>query len=287
MSRVTHVLREMLRNLHRNWGIALGSLLSLTLIFLLFDLFWIAVGTSDRFYDQLLSELELEVFVSDQLPEVELGALRARITEVPGIRYATYVSKETARDELRRLVGSDLLVGYDSANPLPRSFVIAFETEYLTSSEVSNIDSRIAAMTGVTKTYYARGWLEKAESTKGILLDIGMVLGGLILLTALIGTANNIRLMTQARAIGIQQMLLLGAGRLFLALPFLIEGFLVAGFSAAVGWLVVWYFKERVRFTAFEIVYPLPDYVAAYCLAAAVLGAVSGYFGIRKLFEEA
>jgi len=44
MSRIAHILKELSRNLYRNPGTALGSFLSLTLLFLLFDLYWIAAG---------------------------------------------------------------------------------------------------------------------------------------------------------------------------------------------------------------------------------------------------
>jgi len=47
MSRLGHIVSEQGRNLSRHLATSLGSLLSLTLLFLLFDLFWIAAATSD------------------------------------------------------------------------------------------------------------------------------------------------------------------------------------------------------------------------------------------------
>ena len=74
MSRIAHILKELSRNLYRNPGTALGSFLSLTLLFLLFDLYWIAAGSSERFYTRLLSELKMEVFISEETADSTLPA---------------------------------------------------------------------------------------------------------------------------------------------------------------------------------------------------------------------
>jgi cell division protein FtsX len=192
-----------------------------------------------------------------------------------------YLSKEQARDELARLVGTDLLVGYDSLNPLPRSFVLNFEPTYLNLADIAGVENEIADFPGTAEVAYSRVWLQKAEETKAVILQLGLGLGVLILLTALISSANNIRLMTRARATGFRQMLLLGASRTFIGLPLIIEGFLLGAVSASLGWWVVYYGHSRVSFAQIEIILPQPEEMALFCLAAAVLGALSGYVGVR------
>ena len=65
MTRLSHVLSELGRNLFRHPGTAVASVLSLMLLFLLFDFFWIATMTSDRCYRDLLSELRMELFLPE------------------------------------------------------------------------------------------------------------------------------------------------------------------------------------------------------------------------------
>ena len=282
MTRITYIVREMFRNLYRNPGTALGSFLSLTFLFLMFDLFWIATGTSEKFYVDLISQLEMDVFLDEQVPDSTINDLTFEIQGIDGIRTVTFMTKEDAREELSRQIGTDLLVGYDSINPLPRSYILTFEPEYLNLSAMNEIESRLAALPGVLEIDYSRRWLEKLEETKGILLPIGLALGAIIALTALISSANNIRLMTRARAVGFQQMMLLGAGRLFISLPFLIEGFLMAGLAAAVGWLAIFYGQEQIAFTQFEVVIPTQEEIILFCAGCAFLGLVSGYFGMWR-----
>ncbi len=286
MIRVGYVLREFGRNLRRHIITALVSLLSLALLFLLFDLFWIAAKTSDRFYRDLISEIEVELFVDESLSDSVTAGLSNQLIGIAGILDFEYISREQARQRLAEMVGTDLLAGYDAMNPLPRSYVLTVDETFLTTAALDSIETQLLTIEGVGSVQYSREWLDKAEGAKSIILQIGLVLGGLILAAALTGSANNIRLMTKARAIGFRQMLLQGSGRLFIAFPFLIESFLISGASAALGWGLIWYGKSRVGLSQIEIVFPHRDEIILFCVAIAVLGALSSYVGLRKMLKD-
>ncbi len=285
MTRLVHIFKELGRNLYRNPGMLLGSFLSLAFLLLLFNLFWIASESAQRFYGQLLSEMKVEVFVSETVQEDQIPGMQKAIAGVSGIESFRYVSREDARSQLRSLVGADLLVGYDSLNPLPRSFLLRINTDWLESESMARLEDRLHAISGVDTVFYARRWLEKAEATRDVISDVGILLGLFILITAVLNTSNNIRLMTRTRAVGFHQMRLQGAGKWFLATPFLIEGFLVGGLAAAAGWLLIYHSRDRVAFTQFEIVMPSIEQIIWFCLAAAGLGLVSVLFGIRRLVK--
>jgi cell division transport system permease protein len=285
LTKIAFVFNELFRNVYRNPGTALASVLSLSLLFILFDLFWIAAATSDSFYSKLLSNLQMHVYLSESFSNDDLHELTENITAIPGISDAQYISREAARKELAGLIGTDLLVGYDDVNPLPRSFVLSISEAYLQSSSVASIEASLIKLEGVSKIDYSRQWLEKAESTKMIILNLGMVLGGLILFTTVISSANNIRLMTRTRAGGIWQMRLLGAGRTFIAMPFLLEGFLIGFLSAVFSWLVILYGQNKMSFTQFELILPTIKEILLFCLAAGVLGVLSGFLGLRKMWK--
>jgi cell division transport system permease protein len=284
--RLVHIFRELFRNLSRYPITALASVLSMSLLFLLFDLFWVAAGTSGRFYRDLLSELQVEVFLDEAVADTSRPQYEEEIRAIPGVSAVQFVSREAARQRLAGLVGTDLLAGYDESNPLPRSFVLAIDEASLNTADLERIEGRLFAIDGVSDVSYSRAWLEKAEGTRAVMLEIGLVLGGLILATAIVSSANNIRLMTRARAVGFRQMLYMGAGRLFVAMPFVIEGFLISAVSAVLGWLIIWYGSTRVTFTQLVVVYPSREEIAIFCLVVALLGAISGYVGLRRVLRD-
>lgn len=285
MIRISHILRELSRNLGGNLTSSLASFLSLSLLFLLFDLFWVGAGTAQRFYDDLIAELRIELYVSESVPDSLLAPINSRVAAIEGVEAVDYVSKQDAREELARLVGIDPLVGYD-INPLPRSFVLTISPGYLYASSAAAIKSEALRIEGIEEVSYSVDWLEKVEKTRAIILNVGMVLGGLILLTSLLSSANNIRLASKTRAVGLYQMRLLGAGKLFVAWPFMLEGFLLGAISAAAGWLIIYYGRGKLSFTQIEIVYPNLEEISIFCGCTALLGLVAGYTGIRKLARQ-
>ena len=109
-----------------------------------------------------------------------------------------------------------------------------------------------------------------------------MGLGILILLTILFNSANNMRLTARTRAAGLYQMRLLGAGKIFLSMPYFLEGLLIGAFSAGLGWALIGYFKDKIDFTMVEIIFPSLQYIVIFCCLSALLGLISGYMGIRK-----
>ncbi|MBU8932852.1 MAG: permease-like cell division protein FtsX [candidate division Zixibacteria bacterium] len=285
MSRINYILRELGRSLYRFPFTALGALLSLSLLYLLFDMYWIAAGTTERLYTQLLAELRMEAFVVENVLEPDIPQLQDGIANTDGVIGIEYVSKDRAREILQEMLGTDLLIGYDSANPLPRSFVLEFESNALNSADMALVCASLSARPEITDVSYSNQWLENTEQTRMIIRQVGLALGVLILLTAIISSVNNIRLMTRARAVGFQQMRLLGAGKMFLAFPFLIKGMLISGFSAVAGWLAISYGSRQISLTQIEIVYPTFEEIVIFCASAAVLGMISGYMGIRRLLK--
>ncbi len=285
MTRTLYVLKELFRNIFKNPGTSFSAILSISLLLLLFDLFWIAAGTSDRFYGDLLSGINMEVYLSEDVSDTTTAELETDIQAVPGVATLTYISKAQAREDLNNLVGVDLLVGYDSLNPLPRSFVLTFAPEYLNTKALASISQQMTAFPGVSQVSYSRVWLEKAESTKGIIRNVGLMLGALILITVLVSSANNMRLTARTRTAGFHQMRLLGAGTWFLVAPFLLEGLIIGGISAGIGWLIIFYWKDKVDFTQVSIIFPDLRQILLYCGLAALLGLVSGFLGIRKLLR--
>ena len=244
-------------------------------------LFWVGAESSVRFYDDLLAELRMEIFVEETFPDSLLPVLERELRGFASIDTFTFVSREMAREELAQSLGIDLLVGYDTLNPLPRSYILKLHQPALTSAFMAGLEEQFQTIEGVGSVAYSRNFLVKAESTRDLILRIGVVLGSLILLTALISSANNIRLMTRSRARGLRQMVLMGAGKLFVGLPFLIEGFLIAGLAAVASWAIIFYGHQQIQFTQVTVILPTLKYIVAYCLAAALVGCISGYLGIR------
>ncbi len=281
MTRFSFILRKFFGNIYHRPLAVLGSILSLFLLFLLFDLAWISSLSAYEYYDTRISEIEIEVFLTDDVADSTVPAITDAIMKIDGVEKIEYVSRENARDRLNNIMGVDLLEGMDE-NPLPRSLVISFEPNYLNTANLSHLRADLNRMKGVDEIMFPSHWLEKAELTKQLIGDFLILLGALILVAAVLNSIHAIILSARTRMEELLQLQLLGAGPVFLAIPFILEGIFYAMVASVAGWIVMYYGLELFTFRDIEIVVPPMAQIIYFCLVAGAVGMISGYIGIRR-----
>jgi cell division protein FtsX len=80
-------------------------------------------------------------------------------------------------------------------------------------------------------------------------------------------------------------MQLLGAGRWFIALPFVIGGLLVSSVASVTSWMVIVYGQRQLDFVKITISLPQISDIVLFCAITGALGAISGYYGVRRHLE--
>jgi cell division transport system permease protein len=284
MSRWGFIWREFGRNVSRNPGTAFSAVLSLTLLFILFDIFWVAARSTDEMYQTMISDLQMEVFLPDSVADTSVSDLSNRVQNIPGVRSLSFVTRDAARDQLTGILGMDILAA-DTLNPLPRSFILTFGLEYLTSEKLKEIEQRMMQAVGTSQIQYGREWLESTEQARGLVRRVGLIIGLLILLATVISSANNIRLMSRARVKGLTQLQLLGAGRWLISAPYVLEGGLAGAIASGIAWGAVFYGRSQLRIFEVSISMPPTQDILIFCGLTTLLGIVSGYFGVSKLLD--
>jgi len=281
MTRWSYILRKFFGNLWHRPLAVLGSILSLFLLLLLFDLAWVSSLSAYRYYDMQISEIEVEVFLTEDVADTTVPVIADAMAKISGVKKVEFVSRQNARDRLNDIMGVDLLEGLDE-NPLPRSFVISFEPDYLNTENLSIFIQNLNRMRGVDEIMFPNLWLEKAELSKRLIGDFLVLLGTLILIAVMLNSIHAIILSARTRMEELVQMQLLGAGPVFLAIPFILEGIFYALAAAVAGWIVMYYGMELLTFRDIEIITPSFLEIAYFCLITAAVGMIGGYIGIRR-----
>jgi cell division transport system permease protein len=281
VSKFGYICRKFIGNLASRPMASLGSILSLFLLFLLYDLVWITSITINNHYDKIISEIEIEVFLEDSIPDSTIMIIKDAISSLDGIESIEYISRDEASRKLKNIMGVDLLEGFDG-NPLPRSMIISFKSDYLNSDNLNILHRDLQRMAGVTDIYYPSRWLVKAEYTKLIVSEILILLGIVIAVAAILNTIQFIVLSARTRAEELAQLQLLGGGPGFLALPYILEGISYTLAASAVGWIVIHYGADLLSFRNVDIIRPPSAEQIYFCLTAAVIGLLGGYLGIRR-----
>jgi len=275
------LIRQVSRHLLRQKGLSLGSFLVLAIILILVDLLWVASITINGQYRQILRQVRMELFVSDDVPDSALIILDRSLRSVEGVAAVEFISKDEAARVLAEDLGAGILDGLE-ANPLPRSFILSFaRTKSL--NELETLKNRLTKLSGIDAVEFGRSWIERVERIERLLRRVLFGAGALILCIVLLTMANTNRLTAWSKSKDFFQLKLLGAGPTYLLYPFLAEGFLSAGAAAILGWGLLWYVSSHVTFSAVSVVLPGLSEIIIYSFLAGLTGMIGAYLGIRRL----
>lgn len=281
MSHLVHLIGKSIRNIAGRPLSVATSLLSLLLLFLMIDLVWISSLSSDEYFDNLAENINMEIFLGDNLPDSSIASVLDTVHSMNGVEYLFFVSKDDAREKLFSLMGTDLLEGL-SVNPLPRSIVVEFENDFIKSDNLSNFEQELQKISDISEIHYAREWLEKAESSRSLIAKAVIFLSIVISLAIILNLLHGVRHSVRARQEELFQLQLLGTGRGFLSIPYIMEGFFYAAISSVLAWLIIYFGSTRISFHDIQLIFPLQSEVLYFCIIASVAGMITGYIGIKR-----
>jgi cell division transport system permease protein len=185
--------------------------------------------------DRVGADLRLVVFTpaGAESSVADVGALGAKLRALPGVADLTYIAPDAALERLRGDLGedADVLDGM-AGNPLPGSYELLVAPEAREPAALRALADAAAAVPGVSEVRFGEAWVEGYARVVRMVEWLGAGLGAF--LVAVLGAivAGTVRLSLHARADEIQIQRLVGAGGLFVRLPFYLEGALQGGLAA-------------------------------------------------------
>ncbi|MEX2206702.1 MAG: permease-like cell division protein FtsX [Myxococcota bacterium] len=188
------------------------------------------------------AELKLVAFTSAGATSTkqEIDALAARLRALPGVADLHFVAPDEAMARLRGDLGedADVLDGM-ARNPLPGSFELVVDAEHREPAELRALADRVGALSGIGDVRFGEAWVEGYARVVRTVEWLGVGLGAFLVLVLGAIVAATVRLSLHARADEIQIQRLVGAGGLFVRLPFYLEGALQGGLAALAALLLL------------------------------------------------
>jgi len=117
--------REALLSFRRSTLMSMAAILSTTTILLIVGIFLLISVNLNLFLENLESQLEIVVYLEDDISQAEINNLKSNITSIDETKEVKFVSKEEAYQNLLKNLGEqkDILSAIEK-NPLPASFEI-------------------------------------------------------------------------------------------------------------------------------------------------------------------
>lgn len=226
--KVQFFLGEVRTNFTRNAAMQLTAIGTVAITIIMLGAFLYVKDTVEAFGRGILSKIEIAVYLRDDVDEKraqEIGAVLARDERIIG---ANYVPKDVGLREMRERLGKDFDLSLLTANPLPNAYRVRVRDVDMVPAVARSLEG----VDGIAKVDYAADTVNKLLRAADVLGRAGLVMIGLLVLTAAIIIANTIRLTVFARRREIEIMQLVGATGTYIRMPFIAEG-LVAGVTGA------------------------------------------------------
>jgi cell division transport system permease protein len=229
--------REALLSFRRSALMSMATILSITTILIIVGVFLLISINSSLFLENLESQLEIVVYLEDNISKAELNNLKSNITSIDGIKEVKFVSKEEAYQRLLKNLGEqkDILSAIEK-NPLPASFEIQAKDPKM----IKQIANQIAEFKKVEEVEYGQEIAEKLLNFTYIFRRTGMLILAFLVFASILIISNIIKITVYARRNEIEIMSLVGATSWFIKWPFIIEGFLQSFISAILSIIILY-----------------------------------------------
>ncbi len=229
-----YFMSEAIRGLRSNSLVNLLAIGTISMAMLIVGFFLIVFFNVRSAVNTLGDRLEMSVYLKDGLTQQEKDYLYGRIVKEPGVRKATYLSKDQALELFKKeLKGQEALIQGLGENPLPDSFELTIDRSHADKDRIAAIAKNISACPGVEDVSYGKQGAELIATLYKLLAYGGMALAILLGVSVVFIISNSVRLALYSRGQEIELMQWIGATRGFIQGPFLIEGALLAMLGSA------------------------------------------------------
>ena len=284
--------QEVFRSLKRNNWMSFASVGTVAVSLFVLGVFLILVLNMNRLAATLESQVQISVYLQDDLKQADREDLQQDIAHMQGIESIRYVSREEAKARLADRLGDQkyLLDALGDKNPLPDSF----ELTVVHPDMVETAAKAIEHMNGVESAKYGQDVVEHLFDITRLMRIFGVALMVLLAGATIFIISNTIRLTVFARRKEIAIMKYVGATDWFIRWPFLMEGVVlgfVGGILAAIA-LRSFYaamaakIYNTLAFFPLMPQYPFMNYVTVtIILSGMVVGAIGSTISLKRFLK--
>ena len=226
MDKFLYLLTEGVKNTWRHKMTAFTAIFSLFIALYIVGLLATAGNNTHKVLHYLRSKYKIEVFFKQDVSNEEAVGLIHLIKKIKGVRTATIIEKEDAMRIFKDQFGENItdILGY---NPLPVSAVVNVDRTRRNPLRVEPIIKEIRTIDRVEEIRYQGNLINKIEMNYKRVSDRFPYFSGIIIFIAVLIIYNTIKLSVYSRRDLIRSLQLIGATRLFVKLPFIIEGIFI------------------------------------------------------------
>lgn len=240
------ILKQTFSNLWRERTPVTATILTiciaLTILVSLFEISFILFNQ----LDDLKNNMFIEVYINEDQTNKQIQNIKHDIEKVTAVKHVRLITKEMAADIFNREFGENIMEILDE-NPLPVTLEITLYQHFNRPDYLSDFKRKVENISGVDEVHYRHALIEKLETfTQAVAVGGIFVLIFLFIAMHLL-IRNTLKLSVYSRCKQIEILNNLGAGHMFIRMPFILEGAiegLVGGILSSICLVLVHKFAE-------------------------------------------
>ena len=218
---------EALRDLRRAGRVAVSAVVLIAFSLVALGGFWMLSSNLGRAVAQWRDRVRIIVYLKHEPAPAEVAALLDRVQALENIAGLAYVGKAEALQTLRRVLDKEATVlDHLPSNPLPASIAITPAPAAATPDGTRALIARLAALPEVDDVVGGVEWVERLAHWRRLLGMIGLGVGLLLGVAAILTVTTATTLVLHARRHETEIMRLVGAAEAMVRLPLLLQGML-------------------------------------------------------------
>lgn len=181
-------------------------------------------------------DAEILVYIDENYTEAEAKSVGSKINMIENVHQATFVSRQQALEEFVAKQGNEAAFQGIQADVLRDRFIVTLEDNNRMKETVPMIE----AVSGVDEVNAPYRVAEAFATVQHILRIVSAAVIILLLVVSLLIISNTVKLAMYDRRDEIAIMKMVGAANAFIRFPFVVEGFLLGMFGAAMAFFLEW-----------------------------------------------
>ena len=227
VGRLAYFTSRALTNIRQNLFVNVVTVGTITIALLIISYFLLIFLNLEGLADTWSNRVQVTVYFDQEPSPPDLSQLKARIQSLAGTERVDYVPKEDAMRRFRaRLKGQESLLDGVTADVLPASLEITLKRGSRGTDAVEVYVAQLKKLPAVKEVQYGEEWVRRFTTFMNFMRLVGLLLGGFLVLAVVFIVSNTIKLTIYSRKEELELLSLVGATRMFIKAPFLIEGLL-------------------------------------------------------------
>lgn len=290
MGAIKYAARDGWRLIVRHWGMSFLTVFSAVAVFYLIGASTLIVINVRNVVDKLEDQLTIQAYVK---PGVNIEEINKKIKEIENVASTQTITQDMALERLRSRLGSQAeSVSLLGENPLPAS--VEVRTDRASFAEA--IAAELKKIDEIDDVIYAGAVADKLTRVSNFIGLFSVIMLAVSLITSGVVLFNTIRISVYSREEEINVMVMVGATPTYIAMPFVIQGFLLglfgsvlaAVFIAATYFTAITRLREMLPFFSF-VDSPAITLKLGFMLicSGATVSLISGLFAVEKFIKRA